>query len=126
VISSSVTLKPQLTPLSDQVHPLQGQATYSVNAGLTYSTPSGRTDASILLGAVGKRLRTLGYQLPDIYDQPTTTLDAAMNVSPMRNVRLKLAARNLDPQRIQQLQGLKEVSGYVPSRTFTAALVFGL
>jgi TonB-dependent receptor len=125
-ISSSVTLKPQPTSLSDQVHPLQGQAAYTVNGGLTYSTPSGHTDVSILVGAVGKRLRTLGYLLPDIYDQPTTTLDAAANFTPLKNLRLKLAARNLSQKRIQQLQGSKEVSGYVPARTFTAALVFGL
>ena len=63
-ISSSVTLKPQLTPLSDQVHPLQGQAAYSVNVGLTYSTPSGHTDASILFGAVGSACARSGTSCP--------------------------------------------------------------
>jgi outer membrane receptor protein involved in Fe transport len=124
-VSSKVVLKPQLTPLSDQEHPLQGQADYSVNVGLLYAHPSGRADASLLVTAVGRRLRTLGYLLPDIYDQPTSTVDAVVNVAPRGGLHAKVAARNLLNPRIQQLQDGKEVSGYSAGRSFSIALSFG-
>lgn len=125
IISSRVVLKPQLTPLSDQQHPLQGQASYALNLGVTYSAPHARGDVSLLFGAVGRRLRTLGYLLPDIYDQPTQTLDAAANLALGRGLRLKLAARNLTDPRIQQLQNGREVSGYRAGRSGSLAVTLG-
>jgi hypothetical protein len=124
-INSRVVLKPQTTPLSDQEHPLQGQADYSVNAALSYASTSGAVDGSVLFGAVGKRLRTLGYLLPDVYDQPTTSLDATFSVAPFHVFRVKFAARNLLDPRIQQLQNHKEVSGYRLGRSFSIALSLG-
>jgi TonB-dependent receptor len=123
-INSSVALKRQITPLSDQVHPLQGQASYSINGSLGYVSASGATSATVLVGAVGRRLRTLGYLLPDIYDQPTTTLDATIGFSPIRDLGVKLSARNLTNGRIRQLQDTKEVSSYRQGRSVSAAISF--
>jgi outer membrane receptor protein involved in Fe transport len=125
VISSKVVLKPQLTPLSAQEHPLQGQAAYVVNAGMTYATTSGRTDVSVLFSSAGERLRTVGYLQPDIYDQPTTSLDATANTTPLPRLHLKFSAKNLLNHAVRQTQGGKEVSSITYGRSFSIALAYG-
>jgi hypothetical protein len=129
-ISSEVRLKPQVSKLGSEQHPLQGQANYLVNLGLGYASARGQAEAMILLSAVGKRLHTLGvHPLPDIYEQPILTLDATLNWSPnwppLRGVRMKFAGRNLLDPRIRQLQGGKEVSGFNLGRSYSVALSYG-
>lgn len=107
-------------------HPLQGQADYLWNGALSYAGPNGRYDATVLLSATGKRLRALGgsQSLPDIYEQPATSLDATLNVVWTRT-RLKIAARNLLDPKIQQLQNDKEISGHRAGRTYSLSLSVG-
>jgi len=126
LIRSKVTLKPQLSELGTVEHPLQGQANYLFNAALSYSAPGGKLDVSVLVGTTGKRLRTLGLlPLPDIYEQPSRNLDAALNWAPLSRTRVKLAAKNLFNPRIQELQAGKEVSGYRIGRSYSIALSYG-
>src|SRR6185369_16971357 len=76
-ISSSVTLAPQLSVGGTQEHPLQGQADYLLNGALSYAAPRGQAEVTVLLGTTGKRLHALGLSpAPDVYEQPTTILDA--------------------------------------------------
>jgi outer membrane receptor protein involved in Fe transport len=125
-ISSKVVLKEGGgTQLSAHEHPLQGQADYSANVGLGYTTNKQGVDASVQFGAVGKRLRTLGYLTTDTYDQPTSTLDATLNLTPARYLRVKLAARNLLDPAIRQLQGEKEVSSYHVGKAYAIEFNFG-
>ncbi|MFI5371132.1 MAG: TonB-dependent receptor domain-containing protein [Candidatus Eisenbacteria bacterium] len=124
-ISSHVVLKTPLTQLSSLEHPLQGQADYVANAGLFYESGRQRAQASVLFGVVGRRLRTLGYLLPDIYDQPTTSLDATLGWAPGRGWHVQASARNLLDPNVQQLQGGKEVSAYRSGRSYSLALSFG-
>ena len=109
-----------------QQHPLQGQANYLVNGALTYALPQGRFESTVLLGVVGKRLAEIGFApLPDIYEQPVTSLDATMAWSPMPHSRVKFSAKNmLDPQ-IRQLQGTHEVSVYHAGRSFSLGFSYG-
>jgi outer membrane receptor protein involved in Fe transport len=124
-ISSEVFLKPQTTVLSSQAHPLQGQADYVVNFGFFYDSRGHTANASMMLASVGKRLRTIGYLLPNIYDQPTTSLDATVNLSPFHRGRLSATARNLLNPKVQQLQGGKEVSAYRDGRSYSLSFTFG-
>jgi hypothetical protein len=103
-----------------QQHPLQGQANYLVNGALTYALPKSRLETTALVGVVGKRLAEIGFApLPDIYEQPVTSLDYTLAWSPMVRTRIKFSAKNiLDPQ-IRQLQGTHEVSVYHAGRSFT-------
>jgi outer membrane receptor protein involved in Fe transport len=126
VISSEVQIAHQITNLTTQVHPLQGQANYLANAGLAWVSTSGRTDVSLLASSTGVRLHTLAYNpQPDIYDRPYTTLDFAMNLVPFRGARLKLGAKNLLDPAIRQLQGTKEVSSYHDGREYGLSLTIG-
>jgi outer membrane receptor protein involved in Fe transport len=106
-------------------HPLQGQAQYSLNGAMGYTSPGGRADASVLLVGTGRRLRTLGLNLPDVYERPFVSLDATGNVRLFRLSRMKLAARNLLDPTIRQLQGPREVSSYRIGRSYSIAYSYG-
>jgi TonB-dependent receptor len=124
-ISSRVTLPPSVSRLGSQEHPLQGQADYLVNASLSWASVRG-VDASVMFNAVGKRLSALGVNpLPDVYAQPTRTLDAAANVSLLRALRVKLSAKNLLDPRYRWLQGGREVSSYRAGRSYSVAFSVG-
>jgi hypothetical protein len=126
IISSHVTLKPRITRLGSTDHPLMGQANYIVNVALSYTAPRKNLDASLLVGALGKRLRVLAeYPKPDIYEQPSTTLDAALNWAPSSWGRFKFAGKSLLDPLIRQLQSGKEVTGYHQGRSFSVAFSLG-
>ena len=57
--------------------------------------------------------------LGDIYDQPSSALDVAVNVRPFGAGRLKLAARNLTDPRQQILHGDHEVSAFLKGRSYS-------
>ena len=110
-----------------QRHPLQGQASYLVNGALSYAWPHERAEMTVLVSMVGKRLAELGYlPLPDIYEQPFTSLDATLGFTPVPRARFKLSAKNLLDSRVQLLQGGREVSSYHQGRNFSLALSYGM
>jgi outer membrane receptor protein involved in Fe transport len=126
IISSKIVLPPQVSLLGTQEHPLQGQADYLVNVAMMYTSHDHRFDGAVLYGLVGKRLKALGlYPLPDVYEQPTSTLDATFNTLLLERMRMKLSLKNLLDPRIQQLQDGKEVSGYNRGRAFSVSLAYG-
>jgi outer membrane receptor protein involved in Fe transport len=125
IISSEVVIR-QTSQNGSAKHPLQGQATYLANGALTYVASRIGCEATVLVSAVGRRLKTLGFlPLPDIYEQPFTSLDATVGFSPLRGSRVKLAARNLLDPRMRQLQGEREVSSYRSGRSFSLAFTLG-
>lgn len=125
IISSEVRLK-LLSQNGSERHPLQGQANYLVNAGLSYTAEDRRKEFAVLASTTGKRLAALGYApLPDIYEQPITTLDISLGYAPYAWGRMKFSAKNLLDQRVKQLQGGREVSGFDTRRSFSIALSFG-
>jgi hypothetical protein len=126
IISSHVEIS-QITQLGTSVHPLQGQANYLFNGLLTYGSRRGNTEMSVLLSMTGKRLRALGYNPePDIYEQPSASLDLVMSVTPLRTAHIKIAAKNLLDPRIRELAGDgREVSGYRNGRSYSIAYSTG-
>ncbi len=126
IISSDVRLPRQSSILGSTHHPLQGQANYLINGALNYSSRSGISDVSIMMSATGKRLYALGSTpLPDIYEQPVSSLDATLNWRAYAGSRVKFSARNLLDPRIRQLQAGQEVSAYRRGRTYSLVLSYG-
>lgn len=123
-IDSRVELPPQLSAGASQEHPLQGQADYIVNLALTWAVRNG-VEASVLMNSTGKRLQALGYYLPDLYLQPSTALDATLNLRLFSGMRVKLSGRNLLDPTIRSLQGPKEFSRYQPGRSFSVSFALG-
>ena len=109
------------------MHPLQGQATYLVNAALSYVTQGRRHrgGAAPHVDRAAARRRSTTSPLPDIYEAPTTSFDAdAVHYAPGA-LRLKLPARNLLDPRVRLMLGEHESSGYHTGRSFSVALSFG-
>jgi outer membrane receptor protein involved in Fe transport len=107
-------------------HPLQGQANYLVNAALSWTSAGNRTDVTVMATSAGKRLKLLGFApLPDVYEQPITSLDATLNWAPYPNTRLKLAAKNLLDPAFRTLQGNREAESYRAGRAFSLAFTLG-
>lgn len=108
LVHSQVELNPTtsrgLKIQSSLTHPLQGQSPYVVNAGLDYNNESSGTSARILYNVFGVRLRTVGNQMPDVYEQPRHQLDVTVAQRFGEHVELKLAGENLidAPLRITQ------------------------
>jgi hypothetical protein len=125
-ISSEVFLDPRTSGLNSKKHVLQGQANYLVNTALSFAPRNGRIDTALLLAATGERLMRLAEgPLGNIYEQPTTSLDATVNLSLFRSSRVKLAAKNLLDPKIRQLQGNQEVSAFRKGRAVSLAVSFG-
>ena len=71
-------------------------------------------------------LRLVGYKpLPDIYDQPLTTLDASVSIPLLGVSRVKLTGKNLLDPLIRQLQGPQEIVSARRGRVYSIAYVYG-
>jgi outer membrane receptor protein involved in Fe transport len=120
VMSSKVSLD-TTTGLSvtDTERRLVGQAPYVVNAGLTYSTPTGRTDITALYNVVGERIFAAGVlPLPNIVEAPRHVIDMSMRFPVYHSLTGRVDARNLLDARYKFMQGNLEREGYSAGRTF--------
>ncbi len=123
VISSEVELG---SGVGTRKHPLQGQSDYLVNLGLNYGARGGRWDGSLLVNRVGRRLINLGYPpIGDIYDEPSTSVDAAFNWRAFERWRVKLAGSNLFDASYVSRQNEKLWRFSKPGRTVSLAVAFG-
>ena len=83
-------------PLHPETRPLFGQSPYIVNAMLTYSNDSAKVNAAASFNIQGQKLLLVTEGgAPDIYQQPTPTLDLSLSKGFGENVRLRFRARNL-------------------------------
>jgi len=84
--------------------PLEGQAAYVLNTGLSYAGDSG-FEASLFLNRFGKRLTAAGgLGIPDIYERPRNALDVSMGFPLPRGASARIEATNLldAPYRYEQ------------------------
>ncbi len=125
-IESQVRLKPHLTEIGTQEHPLEGQPDYVVNGTLSCAFPSHRAEISVLLNAVGRRLETLGlYDRPDIYEEPSTTLDVSATWRMRPALGFKATGRNLLDTEVRRVQGDLETFRARSGRSYSLAVNFG-
>lgn len=103
--------------------PMVGQAPYVVNAGLTYSTSSGRASATALYNVVGRRITAAAaLPLPDIYEQPRHALDVSLRFPVIGPLSGKLDARNILDQPYEILQDDVVRERYRAGRVFSLGL----
>jgi outer membrane receptor for ferrienterochelin and colicin len=124
LMNSSVSLDTtQGLTVTDTERKLVGQAPYVVNAGLTYSSESGRLNATALFNVVGERIFAAGVTpLPNIVERPRNVLDLSLRFPVWRGVSGRMDARNLLDARYRFMQGNLEREGYNVGRS----LAFGL
>ena len=83
-------------PMHPDTRPLFGQSPYIVNAILTYAPDSSNFNATVAFNVQGEKLiLTTSGGLPDIYQQPTPSLDFRMSQQLGEHFSLGLRARNL-------------------------------
>ncbi len=132
LVRSEIQLS-QTTNLGNARHSLVGQAPYMLNVGLTWASPSGRSELSVLTSSVGRRLKELKVTDGVGFTQKRsnrefdalTTLDAAATLTPFSGVRLKLAAGNLLDSAVRELEGTVESRRFKTGRTFSVSLTLG-
>jgi TonB-dependent receptor len=75
---------------------MQGQAPYTLNAGLIYSLPDIRLSMSVLYNRFGQRLDAVGDTRDyDIYEEPRDVLDFALTEQFTPWVRLKFSIKDI-------------------------------
>ncbi|WP_437752056.1 TonB-dependent receptor domain-containing protein [Sorangium sp. So ce1389] len=109
-VSSEVEINPEpeeggVAIQSTATHPLQGQSPFVVNLGLDYSGESTGTSARLLYNVFGARLRTVGKNMPDEYEQPRHQIDLTVAQRFGEHVELKLAGENLIDAPVRVTQG---------------------
>jgi outer membrane receptor protein involved in Fe transport len=83
-------------PMHPDTRPLFGQSPYIVNAILTYAPDSSKFNATVAFNVQGEKLiLTTSGGLPDIYQQPTPSLDFRMSQQLGEHFSLGIRARNL-------------------------------
>ena len=105
--------------------PLQGQSTYSLNAGVYYGSEN--MDGSLLLSGFGERLAQVGAgatetSLPDIYEHPPLTLDLTLSRRILGTTRVKLSAENLLDRATEFRQLDKVTRRYRSGRTLSLTM----
>jgi len=124
IISSNVKLKDRLSlsQTTANEHPLQGQASYLINATLGYTSPKRDIDVAVLMAFTGKRLTELAEgPLGNVYEQPYGSLDVTALITPMKGLGMKISAKNLLDPNIQELQGGYEKSAYRKGKSYSIA-----
>lgn len=123
VISSSIHLD---AGVGTREHPLQGQSDHLLNVGLGYDPGDGRWSGMLLVNQVGRRLVNLGYPPNgDIYDRPSTVVDAVLHWRPLERWKVKLAGSNLFSANDVSVQGEKIYRFAKPGRSVSLAVSFG-
>ena len=109
--------------VTDSKRALVGQAPYVVNLGLTYSSMSGRTNATILYNTVGDRVFAAGVlPLPNIVEKARHMLDVTLKAPIGQRANVKLDVRNLLDARYRFMQGNLEREGYNVGRSITLGI----
>ena len=102
-----------------------GQAPYVVNAGLTYSTPSGRASATALFNTIGRRVVAASVApLPDIYEQARSTVDVSLRLPVVGSLSAKIDAKNLLDEVHEQRIGSVVRESYRTGRVFALGLAW--
>jgi TonB-dependent receptor len=100
--------------------PMQGQAGYVVNAGLSFIDPSGRVSATGLYNVVGRRIVEVGQlPVPDAYELPRNLVDFSAQAQLSPQLALKLDAKNLLDAPYRVVQGSVTRLRYRAGRVLT-------
>ena len=111
--------------LTNDKRRMVGQAPYVINGGVSYTTVSGATSASLLFNRVGERIDVAGESpLPDVVLTPRNVLDLSLRLGVMRSLTLRVDARNLLDAPYQTTQGTVIRDYYRTGRTFQAGVQF--
>ncbi len=101
VTRSAITITPtelasrrEIDPTASDTRPLQGQASYLLNADLSYENADRGTSAGLYFNVAGRRLARVGANV-DVYEEPSPQLDVVASQRLFQQFTLKLSAKNI-------------------------------
>jgi TonB-dependent receptor len=96
LMRSEIRLGSQQLAATNADRAMVGQAPYVVNAGMTYTSGSGQTSATVLFNRTGERIDAAGDQpLPDIVVLPRNLLDLSLRFPVLGSLSGRVDLRNL-------------------------------
>ena len=107
VMESKITLAENTTASATNLsRRMVGQAPYVLNTGLTYSSGSGGTSATLLFNRVGERISAAGASpLPDVVDLSRNVLDFSLRALLLNGTTLRFDLKNLLDSPYETRQG---------------------
>ncbi len=127
-VHSRVVIQPELAALlTSHIRPLLGQAKYVFNGGLEWSRPRWHSDARLYANYVSSKIADLGtYGVPDIYQQPVTSMDAVYQYTAGERGQwsYRFEAENLTNNNFLWKQGPDLQQQYRLGRTFQVGLTY--
>lgn len=111
----------------DDVRPMQGQAPYLINTGVTYSPQNSAWEGGLYYNVQGRRISIVGIgAAPDVYDVPFHSLNLSVRreLGPQGNHQVSFQVTNLlDSERQREYESFnspnKTFSLLNPGRTFS-------
>ena len=96
-----------------------GQAPYVVNAGMTYTSPSGALSATALFNRVGARISEAGVRpAPDVEERPRDVFDLSLRFPVLGALSGRFDARNVFDAPYKVVQGKTVRESYRLGRVF--------
>jgi len=127
LMQSEIDLGDNAFAMTNENRAMMGQSPYVVNAGLGYTSATGRLSASLYYNIVGRRITEAGAGgLQDSYEQPRNIFDASLRYALSQGVAFKLDLKNLADAPYEVRQGSVTRHRYTVGRTVTAGLSWGL
>lgn len=126
-IHSDVTVRSgSIFEPTNLMRPLEGQASYVLNAGLNWANLSG-VEAGLFFNRFGERLTAAGGSgVPDLYEQPRNSLDASIGFPLLSGAKARVRATNLlDAEYLfsQSANGITQVQRlFSTGRTFSVGI----
>jgi len=106
VMRSEIDLGENQSAATNPKRRMVGQAPYVFNLGVSYTSPSTTTSATLLFNRVGDRIEAAGdLPLPDVVQQPRSVLDFSLLFPVFGSVFGRFDARNLLDEPYQSMQG---------------------
>jgi hypothetical protein len=117
-----------LSAMTNDERPMVGQAPYVVNAGLSYASSSGGTNATLLYNVVGRRITSAAVApiRVDTYERPRNQLDFSLRFPLRGSLTGKLDAKNLLDASYEERQGDVIRYRYRTGRSFSFGMTWKL
>ncbi len=106
LMRSRVQIDTTITSLTSVERRMVGQSPYLLNASLTWTSPSGRSTATVLFNRSGERVSEAGERpLPDVIEAGRSLLDVAVRFPLTQQLGVKVNGQNLLDAPIRLTQG---------------------
>jgi hypothetical protein len=123
VMHSEIDLSGAGAGSTDPSRAMVGQAPYVVNAGLGYTSASGRMNVTALYNVVGERIFAASLlPLPSVFEQERHVLDLSMRLPIAGNLSAKLDGKNLLDSPYEVTQGSVQREYYRVGRVVSVGL----